>query len=79
MVNKKVLKEAIDTILLLSSDSLDNSDHSIHEEMARNNQNKNLKEMDVLTLNQQSLCIQYNVNDKAFELMSSMIHLLPTF
>ena len=43
------------------------------------NNNHTIKELAVLDLDQQPLCIQYPQLEVAFELKSGMIHLLPTF
>ena len=58
--------------------SSDSSDHPEQIEMANNN-NHTLKELAVLDLDQQPLCMQYPQLEVAFELKSGMIHLLPTF
>ena len=49
------------------------------EIMAKNNNNKSLKELAAPDLNYQPLCIEYPNLDASFELRSGLIHLLPTF
>ena len=49
------------------------------KEIMANNANKSLKELAVLDLNHQPLCIDYPDLDASFELRSRLIHLLPTF
>ena len=49
------------------------------EETMTNTTNKSLKELAILDLNHQPLCIDYPDLDASFELRSRLIHLLPTF
>ena len=59
-----------------STPSSDSFDHLEQIEMANNN--RTLKELAALDLDQQPLCIQYPQLEVTFELKSGMIHLLPS-